>query len=89
MPSVAACVADVYSYSSQTPAILYELLLGGVLTATLVPLFVRHVEARDDDATSAVLTVSGIVLLALTLVGVAVAPMIVDLYTLRVERRDP
>lgn len=83
-----ATVAGVYAYASQTPTMLYELLLGGVLTATLVPLFVRHVEQRDDDATSAIFTVSAAVLLALTVVGVVLAPWIVRLYTLRVEGVD-
>ncbi len=81
-------VAGVYSYASQTPAMLYELLLGGVLTATLVPLFVRHYEQHDDDATSAIFTVSAVALLALTVIGVAIAPWIVDLYTLRVSGAD-
>ena len=83
-----ATVAGVYSYASQTPAMLYELLLGGVLTATLVPLFVRQVEQRDDRATSAVFTVSAVALLGLTVVGVLIAPWIVDLYTLRVSGAD-
>jgi putative peptidoglycan lipid II flippase len=81
-------VAGVYSYASQTPAMLYELLLGGVLTATLVPLFVRHHEHRDDDATSAIFTVSAVALLALTAVGVVLAPWIVELYTVRVSGAD-
>jgi putative peptidoglycan lipid II flippase len=81
-------VAGVYSYASQTPAMLYELLLGGVLTATLVPLFVRHFEHRDDDATSAIFTVSAVALLALTAIGFALAPWIVELYTLRVSGAD-
>src|SRR5262249_54792458 len=63
----------------------YELLLGGILTATLVPLFVRHLEDRDDDATSAVVTTSVVALLAITAIGVAIAPWIVRLYTLRVH----
>jgi putative peptidoglycan lipid II flippase len=83
-----ATVADVYSYASQTPAMLYELLLGGVLTATLVPIFVRQVEQHDDRATSAVFTVSAVALGALTVAGVLLAPWIVDLYTLRVEGAD-
>ena len=37
-------LAGVYSYANETPNIVYELLLGGVLTATLVPLFVKHFE---------------------------------------------
>ncbi|HEX6310481.1 MAG TPA: murein biosynthesis integral membrane protein MurJ [Acidimicrobiia bacterium] len=81
-------VAGVYSYASQTPAMLYELLLGGVLTATLVPLFVRHYERRDDDATSAIFTVSAVTLLVLTVVGIAIAPWVVELYTLRVSGAD-
>ena len=77
-------LAGVYSYANETPNILYELLLGGVLTATLVPLFVRHVTNHDDDATSAVFTTSMLSLLAITLAGILLAPWIVDLYTLKV-----
>ena len=78
-------LAGTYSYANETPNIVYELLLGGVLTATLVPLFVRHFESHDEDAASAVFTVSILVLVAVTVVGVLLAPWIVDLYTLRVD----
>jgi putative peptidoglycan lipid II flippase len=78
-------LAGTYSYANETPNIVYELLLGGVLTATLVPLFVRHFENEDDDAASAVFTVSVIVLIAVTIAGVIAAPWIVDVYTLRVH----
>jgi putative peptidoglycan lipid II flippase len=78
-------LAGTYSYANETPNIVYELLLGGVLTATLVPLFVRHFETEDDDAASAVFTVSMIVLVGVTVIGVIAAPWIVDLYTLRVH----
>jgi putative peptidoglycan lipid II flippase len=77
-------LAGTYSYANETPNIVYELLLGGVLTATLVPLFVRHFEQRDDDANSAVFTVSILVLLVFTVVGILLAPWIVDAYTIRV-----
>ncbi len=76
--------AGVYSYANETPNIVYELLLGGVLTATLVPQFVRHIQQRDDDATSAVVTVSMLALVGITVIGVLIAPLIVDIYTLRV-----
>jgi putative peptidoglycan lipid II flippase len=78
-------LAGTYSYANETPNIVYELFLGGVLTATLVPLFVRHFESRDDDAAAAVFTVSILVLLAITVIGILLAPWIVDLYTLRVN----
>ncbi len=45
---------------------VYELLLGGVLSATLVPLFTRLHDDDDDEATSAVISVGIIVLAAIT-----------------------
>lgn len=83
-----ATLAGTYSYANETPNIVYELLLGGVLTATLVPIFVRHVEKRDDDAINAVITVAMTVLTVVTLLGIAFAPWIVRLYTLRVTGSD-
>ena len=77
-------LAGVYSYSNEIPNMVYELILGGVLTATLVPQFVRHFQSDDEDATSAVFTVAMLGLLVLTVVGILIAPLIVDLYTLRV-----
>ena len=81
-------LAGTYSYANETPNIVYELLLGGVLTATLVPIFVRHFESHDDDAAAAVFTVSILVLLGVTVVGILIAPWIVDVYTLRVHGPD-
>jgi putative peptidoglycan lipid II flippase len=78
-------MAGVYSYANETPNIVYELLLGGVLTATLVPQFVRHLQHGDDDATSAVVTVSMLALIGITVLGIVLAPYIVDIYTLRVS----
>jgi len=78
-------LAGTYSYANETPNIVYELLLGGVLTATLVPLFVRHFEDDDPDAVSAIFTVAMLVLVVVTAVGVVVAPWIVKLYTLNVH----
>jgi len=51
----ASTLAGTYSYANEAPNIVYELLLGGVLTATLVPLFVRYHETHDEDAPSAIL----------------------------------
>ena len=39
-------LADAYKLANETPNIVYELLLGGVLSATLVPLFSAFVEKR-------------------------------------------
>jgi putative peptidoglycan lipid II flippase len=81
----ATTLAGTYSYANEAPNIVYELLLGGVLTATLVPLFVKHFEDRDDDANSAIVTVAMVVLAVITVVGVVAAPWIVELYTLNTK----
>lgn len=78
-------VAGVYSYANETPNIVYELLVGGILTATLVPQFVRHLQQDDREATNAVVTAAMLALVVVTVLGVILAPLIVDLYTLRVS----
>jgi putative peptidoglycan lipid II flippase len=81
----ASTLAGTYSYANEAPNIVYELLLGGVLTATLVPLFVKYHESRDDEAPSAIFTVAILALTAITVIGIVAAPWIVDLYTLNVK----
>jgi putative peptidoglycan lipid II flippase len=83
-----ASLADTYNLANSTPNIVYELLLGGVLSATLVPLFVDHVQRRDERATQAVFTVTMTVLVALTALAVVFAPLIAHLYTFRVDSAD-
>ena len=61
-----ASLADTYNLANSTPNIVYELILGGVLSATLVPLFVENLENRDDRATAALFTVAMTVLTVLT-----------------------
>lgn len=79
-------LAGVYAYSNETPNIFYELLLGGILTATLLPLFVRQLDVDDDDrGTDAVVTVAVVGLLVATAAGIVLAPWIVRIYTLNVH----
>ena len=77
-----ASLADTYNLANSTPNIVYELLLGGVLSATLVPLFVDHLERGDTRATSAVFTVALTVLTILTAIAMLFAPLIARLYAL-------
>jgi putative peptidoglycan lipid II flippase len=77
-----ATLADTYNVANSTPNIVYELILGGVLSATLVPLFVENLERRDDGATSAIFTVSLTVLTILTAIAMVFAPLIARLYAL-------
>jgi putative peptidoglycan lipid II flippase len=75
---------DAYTTANNVPNMVYELVLGGVLTATLVPLFTEHAEHGDREATSAVVTVAGVALLVLTTIATLAAPLIVRLFTLKV-----
>lgn len=79
-----SALADAYQSANQSPNAIYELLLGGVLSASLVPLFTRQAEKRDDAATSAVVTVSVLALTALTIISVACAPIVFRLFSLDV-----
>lgn len=74
-------IGDVYNGANTLPNLLYDLLLGGVLTATLVPVFVENRTRRDTDATSAVTTVLTVLLLAVTVIAMAFSPLLGKVFT--------
>ncbi|MGH9164876.1 MAG: murein biosynthesis integral membrane protein MurJ [Acidimicrobiales bacterium] len=79
-------LTDTYNLANVTPNIIYELVLGGVLSATLLPLFVDQLAGdRDEDeawqAISAVVTVIAVILAVLAVVFVLAAPLVIRLYT--------
>ena len=81
-------LADTYNVANNTPNIVFELILGGVLTATLVPLFVDSYERDDGEASSAIFGTAMTVLVALTVISVVAAPLISHLFTLRTPGAD-
>jgi len=76
-------VNDSYTIANTLPNIVFELLLGGVLTSIVVPVLVR---AQRDDAdggeayTQRLLTVAAVVLGLATVVAVLAAPLLTRLY---------
>ena len=77
-----ALLADTYNVANTMPNILYNLLVGGALTAIFVPQLLRSFSDEDGGhafASRLVTTISGI-LLALVLIGVIFAPALVRLY---------
>jgi putative peptidoglycan lipid II flippase len=78
-------LADAYNLANTTPNILYDLVLGGILSATLVPVFVTHLDRADEEdpwrPVSAVVTVSAVLLAALSALFAIVAPLVIRLYT--------
>jgi putative peptidoglycan lipid II flippase len=72
-------VGNSYSAGNTFPNMVYELLLGGVLSSVLIPLLVHaQVEDSDDGVayTQRLLSIAATVLGVLTLVAVAAAPWI-------------
>ncbi|MFZ9924899.1 MAG: murein biosynthesis integral membrane protein MurJ [Ilumatobacteraceae bacterium] len=77
-----SALADAFDVGNNAPNVIYELLLGGTLTAVLVPLFVAHRERGDRDGTAAVFGTGLIALGIVTAVAVVAAPAIFRLYAL-------
>lgn len=78
----ATALAEAYNLANNTPNLLYDLVLGGILSATLVPVIVEHMAQEDDEGIDAVATVILVVLLGATLVSIVCAPLIIGLYNL-------
>jgi putative peptidoglycan lipid II flippase len=74
-------LADGYNLANTTPNMVYDLLIGGILSATLVPVFVDRFEHDDDEGVSAVVSVATAFLLAVTVVAVLAAPWIFKMFT--------
>ena len=72
-------VGNAYNSGNNLPNMIYELLLGGVLSSVLIPLLV-HAESEDDDGglayTQRLLSIATAALAAMTLLVVLAAPWI-------------
>jgi putative peptidoglycan lipid II flippase len=75
-------LADAFDGANNSPNSIYELLVGGLLAASLVPLFTRFAEDDDQDATDAVVSASLIVLALATVAAVLAAPLIFRVFSL-------
>ena len=77
-----ALLADSYNVANTMPNILYNLLVGGALTAVFVPQLVRSFSDADggDGFASRLVTTISLILLALVAIGMIFAPALVRLY---------
>lgn len=76
-------VGDAYNVANTTPNIIYDLLLGGVLTSVVVPVLVRASKEDEDGGerfASSLLTVVGLGLAIFTVIGILIAPLIARIY---------
>jgi putative peptidoglycan lipid II flippase len=78
-----AAVGDAYTTAQIFPGMVYEFLLGGILTSVLVPVLVRR-RKTDDDAgeayTQRLLTLAVLALAVAAVLAVAIAPVLTWLY---------
>jgi putative peptidoglycan lipid II flippase len=76
-------VADAYNSANLLPNVVYELLLGGVLTSVVVPLLV-HAQERDSDRgvgyAQRLVTVAVAGLAVATVLAVLAAPLLTSLF---------
>jgi putative peptidoglycan lipid II flippase len=77
-------LGSIYTVANLTPNIVYELILGGILTSVFVPVFVDRMETRgwDDarDVANRVMTLVLVVLVVVAALGALFAEHIIRLY---------
>jgi putative peptidoglycan lipid II flippase len=82
-------LADSYNIANTMPNVVYELILGGVLTSVFIPVLVEELrKKREDDAwesVSALVTTSMVAVLAITVLAIVGAPWIIRLFTFRLS----
>lgn len=77
-------LADTYNFGNTAPNIIYEFLLGGILTSVFVPVFVELLEKEGRDSAwevgSAIINLSLLFLGVMTVLGIFAAPMLARFY---------
>ena len=87
-----SALGNTYTTANTTPNIVYELILGGILTSVFVPVFVEWTQrhGRDDAWLLAdrVLTLTLVVLGAVAVLGAVFATQIIQLYLVASDAPD-
>jgi putative peptidoglycan lipid II flippase len=78
-------LADAFNLANNTPNMIHDLVLGGVLAATFVPVFVERLSTRPEreanESISAVVSLALVILVVATIVFVLAAPLLITLFT--------
>ena len=75
-----SALTDAYNQANATPNLIYELVIGGILSSALVPLFTKLRHDSDERGEVAVRSVAIVVIAAVTALAVVCAPWLFDLY---------
>ena len=80
-----SAVADAYNLANTMPNIIHDIVLGGVLSATFIPVFVHRLTTKSEDdaweAISAVTSVTLIVMAAASVLFLLLTPVLIDATT--------
>jgi putative peptidoglycan lipid II flippase len=85
-------LADSYNIANTLPNVIYELVIGGVLSSVFIPLVVEELRTRRQDeaweAVSTMVATSMAVLVLVSAVSIVVAPWIVRIFSSRLTGVD-
>lgn len=77
-------LSDAFNYANGIPNIIYDLLVGGILSATLIPVFVTHLGEEDhrerSRTLSAILTAVAVALVGVSILLWLAAPWVIRFY---------
>ncbi len=77
-------LSDAFNYANGVPNIVYDLLLGGILAATMIPVFVEQLNEDDpreaSRSISAILTAITVALVAISALLYVGAPLVIRFY---------
>lgn len=85
-----ALLGDSYNVANTMPNIVYNLIIGGALTAVFLPQIVRALKDSDGGRAfiSKLFTLALVTLLLMTTVAMVSAPLLLDLYAPTFEGRE-
>ena len=87
-----SALGSIYTVANLTPNIVYELILGGILTSVFVPVFVERLETHGaEDAREVadrVITLVAVILVVVAALGALFAEQIIRLYLVSADAPD-
>jgi putative peptidoglycan lipid II flippase len=87
-----SALGSVYTVANLTPNILYELILGGILTSVFVPVFVARMETHGDadarDVADRVISLVAVIAVVVVALGALFAEQIIRLYYVSSDAGD-
>ncbi|WP_172121197.1 murein biosynthesis integral membrane protein MurJ [Actinomyces faecalis] len=88
--ATASGAADAFNVANMLPTQLYNLIIGGVLNAILVPQIVRAMRQRNgEELVNRILTAAGLLIAAVSAVLTVAAPVVIMLYASGLGRWQP